>query len=83
MTDVLDAAQAATYSRQALALAEALGRRPLQAHCHHGLGMLYAKTGQQEQACTELCAAIDLYRAMGMTFWLPQAEASLAQVQGL
>jgi hypothetical protein len=47
------------------------------------LGMLYAKTGQQEQACTELCAAIDLYRAMGMTFWLPQAEASLAQVQGL
>ena len=24
-------------------------------------------------------AAIDLYRAMDMTFWLPQAEAVLAQ----
>jgi hypothetical protein len=76
----LDAAQAATYYRQALTLAEELGMRPLQAHCHHGLGMLYAKIGQQEQVCTELCAAIDLYRIMRMTFWLPQAEASLAQV---
>ena len=25
-------------------------------------------------------AAIDLYCAMEMTFWLPQAEAALAQV---
>ena len=34
------------HYRQALALAEALGMRPLQAHCHHGLGTLYARTGQ-------------------------------------
>ncbi len=66
--------------RQALALAEELGMRPLQAHCHLGLGTLYAKTGQREQAHAELSAAIDLYRAMDMTFWLPQAEAALAQV---
>jgi hypothetical protein len=46
----------------------------LQAHCHHSLGTLYAKTGRREQARTELSAAIDRYRAMGMTFWLPQAE---------
>jgi hypothetical protein len=50
------------------------------AHCHLGLGTLYARTGQREQAHAELAAAIDLYRAMDMTFWLPQAEASLAQV---
>ena len=50
------------------------------AHCHLGLGTLYAKTGQREQARAELSAAIDLYRAMDMTFWLPQAEAALAQV---
>ena len=56
--------------------------RPLQAHCHHGLGTLYAATGQREQARTELAAAITLYRAMDMTFWLPQAEAALAQVEG-
>ena len=56
--------------------------RPLQAHCHGGLGTLYAATGQREQARTELAAAIALYRAMDMTFWLPQAEAALAQVGG-
>jgi tetratricopeptide (TPR) repeat protein len=66
--------------RQALALAEAPGMRPLVAHCHLGLGTLYAKTGQREQAHAELSAAIDLYHAMGMAFWLPQAEAALAQV---
>jgi hypothetical protein len=56
--------------------------RPLQAHCHLGLGTLYAAIGQRKQAHTELSAAIDLYRAMDMTFWLPQAEAALAQVDG-
>jgi class 3 adenylate cyclase/tetratricopeptide (TPR) repeat protein len=72
--------QATAHYRQALALAEELGMRPLQAHCHLGLGTLYAKTGQQEQARAELSAAIALYRAMDMTFWLPQAEAALAQL---
>jgi hypothetical protein len=52
--------------------------RPLQAHCHRGLGTLYATTGQREQASTTLAAAIALYRAMDMSFWLPQAEAVLA-----
>ena len=56
--------------------------RPLQAHCHHGLGTLYAKSGQREQARTELSTAIESYRTMEMTFWLPQAEAALAQVEG-
>ncbi len=57
--------------------------RPLQAHCHRGLGTLYAKTGRREQARAELSTAIELYRAMDMTFWLPQAEAALAQVEGV
>ena len=73
--------QAEAHYRQALALAEELGMRPLQAHCHRGLGTLYATIGQQEQARTELSAAIGLYRAMDMTFWLPQTEAALAQVE--
>jgi predicted ATPase len=71
---------AAAHYRQALALAEELGMRPLQAHCHHGLGTLYAQTGQREQARTALATALEMYRAMDMTFWLPQAEAVLAQV---
>jgi len=55
--------------------------RPLQAHCHLGLGTFYARTGQREQAQTELSAATDLYRAMAMLFWLPQAEAALTQAE--
>jgi DNA-binding NtrC family response regulator/predicted ATPase len=72
--------EAEAHYRQALALAEALGMRPLQAHCHLGLGTLYAKTVMREQARAELATAIALYQAMAMTFWLPQAEAALAQL---
>jgi hypothetical protein len=54
--------------------------RPLQAHCHRSLGTLYAATGQQEQARSALSTAVQMYRWMDMTFWLPQAEAALAQV---
>jgi tetratricopeptide (TPR) repeat protein len=80
--DPPDATQAATLYQQALVLAEALGMRPLQAHCHLGLGTLYAKAGRPEQARTALATAIALYRTMDMAFWLPQAEAALAQVEG-
>jgi tetratricopeptide (TPR) repeat protein len=73
--------QAEDHYRQALALAEELGMRPLQAHCYLGLGTLYTKIGRWEQARGELSAAIELYRAMEMTFWLPQAEVALAQVE--
>jgi class 3 adenylate cyclase/tetratricopeptide (TPR) repeat protein len=69
------------HYQQAVALAEELGMRPLVAHCHLGLGMLYLKTGRQEQARAELSAAIELYHAMDMTFWLPQAEATLSQIR--
>jgi tetratricopeptide (TPR) repeat protein len=72
--------QAEAFYQQALALAEALDMRPLQAHCHLGLGTLYGHMGQVEPARAALTAAIELYRAMDMTFWLPQAEATLAQV---
>jgi hypothetical protein len=72
--------QAETHYQQALALADELGMRPLVAHCHLGLGRLYHQTGRGEEARVALAIAIDLYRAMDMTFWLPQAEAALAQV---
>ena len=72
-----DAQQAEARYQEALTRAEALGMRPLQAHCHLGLSTLYSTIGQREQARAELSAAIDLYRAMDMTFWLPQAEAAL------
>jgi tetratricopeptide (TPR) repeat protein len=74
-----EAERSANHYRQSLALAEELGMRPLVAHCHHGLGALYLKTGRREHARAELSAAIALYRSMEMTFWLPKAEAGLSQ----
>jgi tetratricopeptide (TPR) repeat protein len=74
--------QAEASYQQTLALAEELGMRPLQAHCHCGLGILYTQLGRPEQAHTELAVAIELYRAMEMAFWLPRAETALAQVEG-
>jgi tetratricopeptide (TPR) repeat protein len=77
-----DITQAEAHYQQALALAEFLGQRPLVAHCHLGLGTLYATAGRRKQARAALSMAIDLYRTMDMTFWLPQAEAALVQVSG-
>jgi class 3 adenylate cyclase/tetratricopeptide (TPR) repeat protein len=77
-----EVAEAATHYHQALTLAEELGMRPLAAHCHLGLGLFHLKIGRRVQAHPELSAAIALYRAMEMTFWLPQAEAALAEAEG-
>jgi tetratricopeptide (TPR) repeat protein len=80
--DPPDTDQAETHYQQALTLANELGMRPLQAHCHRGLGTLYRQTRQAEQARAELTTAIDMYRDMEMTFWLPETEAALAAVEG-
>jgi len=73
----LEVEPAEAYYHQALALADELGMRPLLAHCHFGLGILYNRISRPEQARTELSAAIELYRAMEMTFWLERAEIAL------
>src|SRR5262249_9926029 len=66
---------------QALTLADELGMRPLQAHCHHGLGTLYAQIGRRQQARAALTTAIALYCAMDIAFWLPLAEVTLAHIE--
>jgi hypothetical protein len=76
-----DVVQAAAYAQQALVLAEALGRPPLQAHGHSGLGMLYTTSGQQEQARAALATAMAMSRPMAMPFWLSQGAAVRAQVE--
>jgi hypothetical protein len=60
-----------------MALATELGMRPLVAHCHLGLGKLYRRTGKSEQAQEHVTTAMTMYREMGMTYWLEQAEAKL------
>ena len=72
--DCFDAERGDAHYRQALALAEARGMRPLVAHCHLGLGKLYQRTGKREQAQEQLTTVTTLYREMGMTYWLERAE---------
>lgn len=62
--------------RKALALAQQLGMRPLEGQCHVGLSRLNHRSGQLEAATVEASSACELFRGMGMTFWLRRAEAA-------
>jgi tetratricopeptide (TPR) repeat protein len=66
--------------RDALTLAEALGMRPLAAHCHQGQGLLSRRTGGLDRARHELGVARDLYREMAMTVWLERTDAELTEL---
>jgi hypothetical protein len=48
--------------------------RPLVAHCHLGLGKLYWRTNDREQAQEHFATATTMYREMDMRFWLEQAR---------
>ena len=61
-------------------LAEELNMKPLQAHCHLKLGQHYAKIEKTDLARSEFLNAIDLYRSLGMAFWLPMAEARFSEI---
>jgi class 3 adenylate cyclase/tetratricopeptide (TPR) repeat protein len=73
-----DEATGRSHYKQALLLAEALGMRPLVAHCHLGLGKLYRRTGELQPAQAHLATATTMYREMDMRFWLEQAAAETA-----
>jgi tetratricopeptide (TPR) repeat protein len=73
--DRFDAESGEAHYREALALAEPRGMRPLIAHCHLGLGKLCRRTGKQDQAREHLATATMMYRDMDMRFWLERAEA--------
>jgi tetratricopeptide (TPR) repeat protein len=75
--DRFDAESGEAHYRQALALAEPRGMRPLIAHCHLGLGKLSRRTGKREQAQEHLRTAATMYREMDMRFWLEQAEVEM------
>jgi tetratricopeptide (TPR) repeat protein len=74
------AENAEDYYREALALAEPRGMRPQVAHCHFGLGKLHRCRGDGERAQEHLTTAMAMYREMGMTSWLEQAEGELRQL---
>jgi tetratricopeptide (TPR) repeat protein len=74
------AANGESYYREALALAEPRSMRPQVAHYHFGLGKLHRRRGDREQAQEHLTTAMAMYREMGMTYWLEQAEGELRQL---
>ncbi len=78
--DPLDLAKAEDHYRQALALAEALGMRPLIAHCHVGLEKLYRRSGNNEKAKAHLTNGVAMMREMEMRLWLEKAEAELKEL---
>jgi class 3 adenylate cyclase/tetratricopeptide (TPR) repeat protein len=78
--DPLDVGKAENHYRQALALAEELGMRPLIAHCNLGLGKLYRRPGNQQKAKEHLATATAMMRGMEMGLWLEEAEAELKEL---
>ena len=78
--DRFDAERGEVQYRQALALAEPRGMRPLVAHCHFGLGKLYRRTGKRQEAHEHLTTATTMYREMEMRFWLGQAYAEMREM---
>jgi tetratricopeptide (TPR) repeat protein len=72
-----DAGEVVGHYRQALALAEELGMRPLIAHCHVGLGKLYRRIGSRQQAEEHLTTGTAMMREMEMGLWLEKAETEL------
>lgn len=63
--------------REAAALADPRGMRPLVAHCHLGLGTLHARARDDAEAHQDFTTAARMYREMGMRLWLEQAESAL------
>ena len=57
-----------SYYREALALADQRGMRPLVAHCHLGLGELYRRTRQRDQTEEHLSTSATMFREMEMQF---------------
>src|SRR6266545_1221250 len=78
--DPPDIGKAENHYRQALALAEELGMRPLIAHCRVGLSKLYRRTGNNEKAKTHLANGVAMMREMEMGVWLENAEAELRKL---
>ena len=72
-----DVATARAHYGAAMALATELEMRPLEAHCHLGLGRLYRRTGTPEQAQEHLATATAMYGKMGMTYWLEKLEKGM------
>jgi class 3 adenylate cyclase/tetratricopeptide (TPR) repeat protein len=75
-----EAEKAQEQYRQAIALAEEMGMRPLIAHCRSGLARLYRRMGKRAESDKHLAVAASMYCEMGMPFWLEKAKLQVDQL---
>jgi tetratricopeptide (TPR) repeat protein len=73
---LVDEAEAAY--REALAMAQEMGMRPLEARCRFGLGTLYQGAARPVESGVELALAVAGLRALGMETWLARVETAAA-----
>ena len=78
-----DVEKAEASFREAMALAEELGMRPLLARSHLGLAQLYRRTGNRRAAKAHLSTALASFHQMDMQFWLEESEEELKEMGGL
>lgn len=62
--------EATQWYGRALQQATDLSMRPLIGHCHNGLGHVYLRLGKERKAQSETKMALEIYRMLGMTYWL-------------
>jgi DNA-binding SARP family transcriptional activator/tetratricopeptide (TPR) repeat protein len=72
------ATAAARYERP-LALATALGMRPLLARCHLDVGTLPHSPKDEPEVRSHLLAAVALFQEIDAPYWLDKAETALAK----
>jgi tetratricopeptide (TPR) repeat protein len=79
-TDPPDVETAEHRYLEARAIADDLGMRPLAARCGVGLGLLYRAAQRRLSARSELTAAAEVCRALGMKADLERVEAALVNL---
>jgi class 3 adenylate cyclase/tetratricopeptide (TPR) repeat protein len=80
--DPADAQDAASFYRQALTIAAALGMRPALAYCELGLGELNVGAGHADVGRKHLTSAARLFQDLGMTAGQQRAERQLGELSG-
>jgi class 3 adenylate cyclase/tetratricopeptide (TPR) repeat protein len=65
--------EAISWYGRTLQQASDLFMRPLVAHCHKGLAGSYSRLGNEKEAQLENEKALEMYRSLGMRYWLQSA----------
>jgi tetratricopeptide (TPR) repeat protein len=76
-----DAVEAERTLDSALAMARQLEMRPLEGRCHLAFGGLHGRQGALERATENVAAAAEIFRQLGMAFWLERSGIAGKEVR--